>query len=175
MESVETRRETGTSQARKSTKQPRRLRVPVSDGLIFIIVPGHSLSAAMSTDHVAAALALVTQLKELMGTNQFAKAQELLAPIKVRVCGSARFRPLESAARIRAFRLFFFLRTNARSEHLTVRDPLLLPRTVSNQTHFGRSLSFNSPPRKTTRQNCGKVCSLVCQCLDQRLFACFRV
>ncbi len=38
----------------------------------------------MSIDHVAAAHALVTQLKELVGANQFAKAQDLLAPIKVR-------------------------------------------------------------------------------------------
>jgi hypothetical protein len=125
----------------------------------------------MSTDHVAAALALVTQLKELMGANQFAKAQELLAPIKVRV-RIGPFSPFGIGCPNSRLPIVLFFRTTARSVLDRMRS-LLFPRTVSNQTRFGRSLSFNSPPRKTTRQNCGKVCSLVRQCLDQRLFASF--
>ena len=61
----------------------------------------------MSIDHVAAAHALVTQLKELVGANQFAKAQDLLAPIKVRDAWKPS--PLNRPTDPRAFRLFLFL------------------------------------------------------------------
>jgi hypothetical protein len=60
----------------------------------------------MSIDHVAAAHALVAQLKELVGANQFAKAQDLLAPIKVRDAWKPS--PLNRPTDPRAFRLFLF-------------------------------------------------------------------
>ena len=114
---------------------------------------------AMSIDHVAAAHALVTQLKELVGANQFAKAQDLLAPIKVRDLW------LHGPSRIPI--VPFPIQPSFSSERS--RDVLGPSQT---NTIFGRLLSFNSLPRKTMRQNCGKICSLVrpALCFDQRLF-----